>query len=48
MDKGGLYNPNIPPLETESGDINNGREGSGEVSSLYARILTKTRIQRHE
>ena len=31
----------IPPLETETGDLNNGREESGEVSSFYKEIKDK-------
>ena len=31
----------LPPLEFETEDINNGREGSGEVSSFYNEIKEK-------
>ena len=31
----------LPPLETDTGDINSEREGSGEVSSFYEDIKEK-------
>ena len=31
----------IPPLETKTEDLNNGREESGEVSSFYKEIKEK-------
>ena len=34
-------NDDIPPLETETGDLNIRREESGEVSSFYKEIKAK-------
>ena len=34
----------LPPLETESGDLNNEREESGEVSSFYKKIKAKLEL----
>ena len=31
----------LPPLETDTGDINSEKEGSGEVSSFYKKIKEK-------
>ena len=34
----------LPPLETESGDLNSEREESGEVSSFYKKIKAKLEL----
>ena len=33
----------LPPLETDTGELNSGREESGEVSSFYKEIKEKPR-----
>ena len=34
-------NDDLPPLDTDIGDLSSGREGSGEVSSFYKEIKAK-------
>ena len=34
----------LPPLETETGDLNSEKEGSGEVSSFYKKIKEKIEL----
>ena len=34
----------LPPLETESRNLNNEKEGSGEVSSFYRKIKAKLEL----
>ena len=34
----------LPPLETDTGDLNNEKEGSGEISSFYKKIKEKLEL----
>ena len=36
-----ISDSDLPPLETDTGDLNNETKGSGEVSSFYKEIKEK-------
>ena len=39
-----FFDSDLPPLETETGDLNSEKEGSGEVSSFYKKIKAKLEL----